>query len=96
MYDNIASLVFKKGGSGETMATAMKSSEGEIMEFRTQVAAEGRVEEWMTSVLMEMLRANRLITKEAIFFYAHERTRCVLNGGCGGDGRGGGGKGGVC
>ena len=75
MYDNIASLVFKKGGNNETLATAMRSAEGEVMEFRTSVTADGRVEEWMTSVLKEMLRANRLITKEAIYFYAHEKTR---------------------
>ena len=75
MYDNIASLVFKKGGNNETLATAMRSSEGEVMEFRTHVAAEGRVEEWMTSVLKQMLRANRLITKEAVYYYAHEKTR---------------------
>ena len=75
MYDNIASLVFKKGGNNETLATAMKSAEGEVMEFRTNVTAEGRVEEWMTLVLKEMLRANRLITKEAVYYYAHEKTR---------------------
>ena len=75
MFDNIASLVFVKGPNGEMLATGMKSAEGEIMEFRTNVAAEGRVEDWMTSVLGEMRTTNRLITKEAIFFYSHEKSR---------------------
>lgn len=78
MYDNIASLVFVKSpNSGEMMATAMKSAEGEIMDFRSHVAAVGRVEEWMTAVLAEMRRTNRLITKEAIFYYKYNKTRCV-------------------
>ncbi|XP_076453104.1 dynein axonemal heavy chain 10-like [Babylonia areolata] len=75
MYDNIASLVFVKGPNGEMLATGMKSAEGEVMEFRTNIAAEGRVEDWMTSVLEEMRRTNRLITKEAIFFYSYEKSR---------------------
>ncbi|XP_074640231.1 dynein axonemal heavy chain 10-like [Tubulanus polymorphus] len=69
MFDNIASLRFHKGPNNEMLANAMASSEGEIMEFRTNVSAEGRVEEWMTQVLGEMRKANRLITKEAIFYY---------------------------
>jgi len=75
MYDNIASLLFVKGPSGEVLATGMKSAEGEIMEFRTNIAAEGRVEDWMTSVLHEMRRTNRLITKAAIFYYKYNKTR---------------------
>ena len=75
MYDNIASLVFVKAVTCEMQATAMKSAEGEIMEFRTNIAAEGRVEDWMTSVLEEMRRTNRLITKEAIFYYSYEKSR---------------------
>ena len=76
MYDNIASLRFEQGPNGETMATAMISAEGEVMEYREHVAAEGRVEDWMTEVLAEMRRTNRLITKEAIFFYmADGKTR---------------------
>lgn len=75
MFDNIASLVFAKGPSQETLATAMKSAEGELMDFRTHIAAEGRVEDWMTSVLQEMRRTNRLITKEAIFYYSYKKSR---------------------
>lgn len=69
MYDNISSLRFQEGGNNETLATAMISAEGEVMEFRQNIAAEGRVEDWMTAVLEEMRSTNRLITKEALFYY---------------------------
>lgn len=76
MFDNIASLRLEIGSNGETLATAMISSEKEIMEFRHHVMAEGRVEDWMTNVLNEMRMTNRLITKEAIYYYcANHRTR---------------------
>ncbi|XP_064378089.1 dynein axonemal heavy chain 10 [Dromaius novaehollandiae] len=75
MYDNIASLRFRDGDSGEKIATAMISAEGEVMEFRQAVVAEGRVENWMTAVLAEMRRTNRLLTKEAIFRYCEDRSR---------------------
>ena len=75
MYDNIASLRFTKGSNNETLATAMISAEGEVMEFRNHIPAEGRVEDWMTSVLEEMRTTNRLITKEAVFFYCENTTR---------------------
>ena len=69
MFDNISSLRFQDGSSNETLATAMLSSEGEVMEFRQAIGTEGRVEDWMTNVLNEMRRTNRLITKEAIYKY---------------------------
>ncbi|CAH1233746.1 DNAH10 [Branchiostoma lanceolatum] len=72
MYDNISALRFQEGSNGETLATAMISAEGEVMEFRTHVAAEGRVEDWMTAVLQEMRSTNRLISKEAIFKYCED------------------------
>ncbi|KAE8635010.1 hypothetical protein XENTR_v10002490 [Xenopus tropicalis] len=75
MYDNIASLKFQEGDNGEMKATAMVSAEGEVMPFRQVVAAEGRVEDWMTTVLQEMRRTNRLITKEAIFRYCEDKSR---------------------
>uniref|UniRef100_A0A4X2JQB9 Dynein axonemal heavy chain 10 n=1 Tax=Vombatus ursinus TaxID=29139 RepID=A0A4X2JQB9_VOMUR len=75
MYDNIASLKFQDGDSGEKLVTAMISAEQEIMNFRKILRAEGRVEDWMTSVLHEMRRTNRLITKEAIFRYCEDRSR---------------------
>ena len=69
MFDNISSLRFQEGSSNESVASAMLSSEGEMMEFRQAIVTEGRVEDWMTNVLNEMRRTNRLITKEAIYRY---------------------------
>uniref|UniRef100_A0A3B3TNK4 Dynein axonemal heavy chain 10 n=1 Tax=Poecilia latipinna TaxID=48699 RepID=A0A3B3TNK4_9TELE len=75
MYDNIASLRFDVETDGETVVAAMVSAEGEVMEFRSHIPVEGRVEEWMLTVLHEMRRTNRLITKEAIFRYCEDRSR---------------------
>ncbi|KAL0193515.1 hypothetical protein M9458_011811, partial [Cirrhinus mrigala] len=75
MYDNIAALRFDTGMNGEMVASAMVSAEGEVMELKQSVPAEGRVEDWMTGVLLEMRRTNRLITKEAIYYYSHRKTR---------------------
>ncbi|XP_078713472.1 dynein axonemal heavy chain 10 [Lampetra fluviatilis] len=73
MFDNVASLTLEAGGAGGgVLATAMVSAEGERMEFRTPVAAEGRVEDWMTAVLHEMRRTNRLLTKQAVFNYCKD------------------------
>ncbi|KAL4700985.1 hypothetical protein H8959_014989 [Pygathrix nigripes] len=71
----VASLRFNDGDSGEKLVSAMISAEGEVMEFRKIVRAEGQVEDWMTAVLNEMRRTNRLITKEAIFRYCEDRSR---------------------
>ncbi len=75
MFDNIAKLRFQDGSGNEKVASAMISSEGEVMEFKQPVLAEGRVEDWMTKVLEEMRKTNRLITKEAIFRYCDGMTR---------------------
>ena len=72
MFDNIAKLKFVKGPNNEMLASAMVSSEGECMDFRQQVTADGRVEDWMTDVLNQMRKTNRLITKEAVFFYGEK------------------------
>lgn len=77
MYDNIASLRFDVNSSGETVVGAMVSAEGEVMELRQHVPVEGRVEEWMMGVLLEMRKTNRLITKEAIYHYCQDRSRYV-------------------
>lgn len=77
MYDNIASLRFDVESNGGTVAGAMVSAEGEVMELKKPVPVEGRVEEWMIGILLEMRRTNRLITKEAIFHYCKDRNRCV-------------------
>uniref|UniRef100_A0A2C9JWZ0 AAA+ ATPase domain-containing protein n=1 Tax=Biomphalaria glabrata TaxID=6526 RepID=A0A2C9JWZ0_BIOGL len=75
MFDNIAALKFQKGPTNEMLATGMVSAEKEEMDFRTNVTADGRVEDWMTSVLAEMRSTNRLITKEAIFYYSYKKSR---------------------
>lgn len=43
MFDNIAKLRFVQGPSGEPIANAMISSEGEMMEYRQGILAEGKV-----------------------------------------------------
>ena len=48
----------------------MSSSEGENLDFKRAVPIEGRVEEWMLAVELEMKRTNRTIHKEAVFYYA--------------------------
>ncbi len=50
MFDNISKLRFEQGSSGEPLANAMISGEGEMMEYRQGVVAEGKVEDWMTQV----------------------------------------------
>ena len=75
MYDNVSSLRFDTGNNGENVAGAMVSAEKEVMEFRSPIPTEGRVEEWMTAVLIEMRRSNRLITKEAVYKYCEDRSR---------------------
>ena len=77
MYDNIASLRFDVEGEGDMVVGAMVSAEGEVMELDKPVSVEGRVEEWMTGVLLEMRTTNRLITKEAIRRYCEDMTRYV-------------------
>ncbi|XP_029296329.1 dynein heavy chain 10, axonemal [Cottoperca gobio] len=75
MYDNIASLRLDVESDGEKVAGAMVSAEGELMELKKAIPVEGRVEEWMTGILLEMKRTNRLITKEAIYRYCEDRSR---------------------
>lgn len=69
MFDNIKSLALSTSAMGEQVATAMNSSEGEVLHFKTHVMTEGRVEDWMNDVLTEMRVSNRYVTKKAIFDY---------------------------
>ncbi|GFO07644.1 dynein heavy chain 10, axonemal [Plakobranchus ocellatus] len=77
MYDNIALLGFQKNPSNpkDMLVYSMISSEKEVMDFRGAVHTSDRVESWMLEVLAEMRRTNRLITKEAIFYYCYKKTR---------------------
>lgn len=72
MYDNISALKFQEGANNEMVVCGMKSAEGEEMDFKKLIPAEGRVEDWMTSTLNEMRRSNRLITKDSLYHYCHE------------------------
>ena len=66
IFDNCESLIF---GRQNKVVTGMNSSEGEVLNFRTHVAAEGAVEHWMTNVLAEMRASLHTIMKEAVFYY---------------------------
>ena len=75
MFDNIKSLNLVKTSAGHYIATAMHSSENEIMQFQNEVITAGRVEDWMNSILLEMRFSNRFITKQSIFDYGkHKET----------------------
>lgn len=75
MFDNIKSLRMGPDSQDRLVASAMISSEGEVMEFRTPVFVEGKVEDWMNDILMEMRRSNRFITKSAIYWYGKVRRK---------------------
>ncbi|XP_037090995.1 dynein heavy chain 10, axonemal-like [Pollicipes pollicipes] len=70
MFDNILSLRMVRNADDDLVASAMHSAEQEIMEFREAQVVDGRVEDWMNSVLAEMWRTNRFLTKKAIYEYA--------------------------
>jgi len=74
LFDNCESLIFKNQ-RGSTVATGMISSEKESFDFRTPTAAEGPVEEWMSSIEKEMQKTLYQIMKEAVISYPkHART----------------------
>lgn len=73
MFDNIKSLTLSKTSLNEHVATAMNSSEDEVMNLKNPVSTDGRVEDWMNKVLTEMRFSNRHITKKAIFDYGKNK-----------------------
>lgn len=73
MFDNIASLQLGKDSQDRDIASGMISCEGEIMEFKRPIFAEGQVETWMNQVLVEMRQTNHFITKKAIYDYGKVR-----------------------
>lgn len=73
MFDNIKALRLTLDGEDRAIATAMISTEGEVMDYRYCVFTEGKVEEWMNEILSEMRRSNRFITKSAIYYYGKIR-----------------------
>ncbi|XP_059059014.1 dynein axonemal heavy chain 10 [Achroia grisella] len=82
MFDNIRALDLYVDHTNRPVATKMISAEGEIMDFRHVVYTEGRVEDWMNLVLIEMRSTNKFITKKAIFYYGKNwrvpRTEWIL------------------
>ncbi|TPX78384.1 hypothetical protein CcCBS67573_g00352 [Chytriomyces confervae] len=69
MYDNVMKLNFGTG-KNEKAVVGMSSSENETLDFKRVVPIEGRVEEWMAAVEIEMKKTNRTFHKEAVFYYA--------------------------
>lgn len=68
MYDNVLGLNFGTG-KYERFVVGMISAEGESLDFKRPTPIEGRVEEWMGAVELEMKKSNRTIHKEAVFYY---------------------------
>jgi dynein heavy chain, axonemal len=66
MFDNCKNLIFARQNK---VVVGMLSSENEILNFKTAVAAEGPVETWMTAVLAEMRASLHVIMKESVFHY---------------------------
>ena len=69
MFDNLDKFKFDKDNNEKVIATALISSENEIMKFRNPVIAEGLIENWMVNALAEMRSSNRYLTKKAVHNY---------------------------
>ena len=61
-------LVFTRG---EGAVVGMSAGSDEQFDFRTPVSTEGAVENWMGGVEAEMKQTLQLMTKEAVYHYAH-------------------------
>nr|XP_034180267.1 dynein heavy chain 10, axonemal [Osmia lignaria] len=73
MFDNLEKFRFDYSNSDRVITTALISCEGEAMEFRNAVLAEGKIEEWMGVALEEMKKSNRYLTKKAVYDYGKVR-----------------------
>ncbi|XP_043285223.1 dynein axonemal heavy chain 10 [Venturia canescens] len=73
MFDNLDKFRLERDSKDKSIATALISSEKEIMEFSEAVIAEGKIEDWMVLALAEMRRSNRFISKKAIYSYGKVR-----------------------
>ncbi|KAL7295702.1 hypothetical protein TKK_0011053 [Trichogramma kaykai] len=69
MFDNLAKFRLQPNNQDRTVATALISSEGEVMDFRNPVLAEGSIENWLVLALDEMRKSNRYLTKKSVFDY---------------------------
>lgn len=78
LFDNCESLQFKSS-RGSTNATGMVSSEKESYEFKTPVACEGAVEDWMSAIEQEMKSTLHQVMKESVITYPrNKRTDWIL------------------
>ncbi|XP_012151823.2 dynein heavy chain at 89D [Megachile rotundata] len=73
MFDNLDKFRFDQSDSDRVVTTALISCEGEVMDFRNMVFAEGKIEEWMVVALEEMKKSNRYLTKKAVYNYGKIR-----------------------
>ncbi|XP_011639724.2 dynein heavy chain 10, axonemal [Pogonomyrmex barbatus] len=81
MFDNLDKFILILSDTDRLVATALKSCEGEIMEFKNPVSTEDQVEIWMNLALEEMKRSNRYLTKKAVYNYGkvrRPRTQWIL------------------
>lgn len=69
MFDNLDKFRLGPDHDDKIVASALISTEGEIMEFETAVQTNESIEKWMVKALAEMQRTNRLITKKAVYDY---------------------------
>ena len=93
MFDNISKLRFVQGPAGEPIANAMISSEGEIMEYRQGVLAEGKVclhthKQHHTSIYHMYMhsktvdRTHNMFQLNIVFIYVHVCTGGGLDDRC--------------
>jgi dynein heavy chain len=73
MFDNLSKFTFTIDNHDRIVASALISSENEVMNFKNPVLADGNIETWMVMALDEMKRSNRFITKTAVFEYGKVR-----------------------
>lgn len=71
MFENIFALDFTESMDVQGMI----SFEKEQLNFRNSISCQDKVEHWMKSIEQEMKESNRLITKQAIFFYRYKQSR---------------------
>uniref|UniRef100_A0A7S2K9S5 AAA+ ATPase domain-containing protein n=1 Tax=Leptocylindrus danicus TaxID=163516 RepID=A0A7S2K9S5_9STRA len=77
LFDNVCRVGFKRGNK---IISSMESSEGEMFDLKSQVTVEGPAEHWMTLIEEEMKHSLWIITKEAVYQYAHmERTNWIAS-----------------
>ena len=69
IFDNLSKFRLEPDNQDRVIASALISSEGEVMDFRNAVIAHGNIEDWLVVALEEMRKSNRYLTKKAVFDY---------------------------